>query len=194
MNAVERALAGERASPVVATSSDQGVGSEPRRRRIHIGLGANLGEAETSIREALAALKDWANEHDGKANFKHSRLYRSHAIGGPGPDYINAVVQCHCPLPGDDILRAIQAIENRFGRTRSYPNAPRTLDLDLLLIDGEQLQQPHLIVPHPRVTERAFVLKPLAELQPLLTLSGKPIQEWILLRADQYCEAIGQQQ
>ena len=187
-------MAGLMASPVVATSSDQGVGSKPRRRRIHIGLGANLGEAETSIQEALAALKDWANEHDAKANFKHSRLYRSHAIGGPGPDYINAVAQCHCALSGDDILRSLQAIENRFGRTRSYQNAPRTLDLDLLLIDGEHLQETHLIVPHPRLTERAFVLKPLAELQPLLVLNSKPIQDWIRLSADQYCEPIGEQQ
>jgi 2-amino-4-hydroxy-6-hydroxymethyldihydropteridine diphosphokinase len=179
---------------VVATSSDQNVGAEPRGRRIHIGLGANLGEAETSIREALALLKAWANEHDVKANFKHSRLYRSGAIGGPGPDYINAIAQCNCALSGDDILRSLQAIENRFGRTRSYPNAPRTLDLDLLLIDGEHHLQPHLIVPHPRLTERAFVLKPLAELQPLLTLSGKPIQQWIRLCSDQYCEAIGEQQ
>jgi 2-amino-4-hydroxy-6-hydroxymethyldihydropteridine diphosphokinase len=179
-------------SPVVATSSNQRVGSELRSRRIHIGLGANLGEAEASIREALVVLEDWAYEHDAKADFKHSRLYRSSAIGGPGPDYINAVAQCYCALGGNDILSSLQAIENRFGRTRSYPNAPRTLDLDLLLINGEHLLQPHLIVPHPRLTERAFVLKPLAELQPLITLSGKPIREWILLRADQYCEPIGE--
>jgi 2-amino-4-hydroxy-6-hydroxymethyldihydropteridine diphosphokinase len=159
-------------------------------RRIHIGLGANLGKPQETIQIALAELASWAQAHEIHAQFRHSKLYRSTSIGAPGPDYINAVAEFNSRLGADEILAEIQNIEKRFGRTRSFPNAPRTLDLDLLLINDESVQQAHLTVPHPRISERAFVLKPLAELQPTLSLAGKPIQELLHQTEDQYCEVI----
>lgn len=162
-------------------------------RRIHIGLGANLGKPQETIQAALAKLGSWASEHEPQAEFKHSRLYRSASIGAPGPDYVNAVAEFNSGLSADDILAELQSIETRLGRTRSFPNAPRTLDLDLLLIADESVQQTHLTVPHPRLSERAFVLKPLAELQPLLVLAGKPIEKLLQQTADQDCEPILEQ-
>jgi 2-amino-4-hydroxy-6-hydroxymethyldihydropteridine diphosphokinase len=179
-------------SPVVVTKSNVSIAAKPWSRRMHIGLGANLGKAEASIREAIGLLAAWANQHEAEAGFKHSRLYRSTAIGGPGPDYVNAVAEFYSALSAEEVLSALQAIENSFGRVRPYPNAPRTLDLDLLLIDGENIQLPHLIVPHPRITERAFVLKPLAELQPSLILGGQEISQWIGRTEGQCCEAIAE--
>ncbi len=162
-------------------------------RRIHIGLGANLGNPQETVRAALAELASWASEHEAHAQFKHSKLYRSTSIGSQGPDYINAVAEFNSRLSADDILAELQGIETRFGRTRSSPNAPRTLDLDLLLIADESVQQAHLTVPHPRLSERAFVLKPLAELQPKLDLAGQPIQKLLQQTADQSCEPIPEQ-
>jgi 2-amino-4-hydroxy-6-hydroxymethyldihydropteridine diphosphokinase len=104
-------------------------------RRIHIGLGANLGKPQETIQIALAELASWAQAHEIHAQFRHSKLYRSTSIGAPGPDYINAVAEFNSRLGADEILAEIQNIEKRFGRTRSFPNAPRTLDLDLLLIN-----------------------------------------------------------
>lgn len=159
-------------------------------RRIHIGLGANLGNARETIRAALEELARWANSHHAQAQFKHSNLYRSASIGAQGPDYINAVAEFNSTLSADEILAEIQSIETRFGRTRSFPNAPRILDLDLLLIADESVQHAHLTVPHPRLRERAFVLKPLAELRPTLDLAGQPIQKLLQQTADQFCEPI----
>ena len=85
-----------------------------------------------------------------------------------GPDYVNAVVQIQTRLTAPDLLSALQASELRAGRERSYRNAPRTLDLDLLLYGDARIASPRLEVPHPRMQERAFVLLPLAEIAPHL--------------------------
>jgi 2-amino-4-hydroxy-6-hydroxymethyldihydropteridine diphosphokinase len=159
-------------------------------RLIHIGLGANLGNAEATIKAAIEHLSAWANRHSVAATFRHSRLYRSASIGADGPDYINAVAEFSSPLNAQTILNELQAIENQFGRTRSTPNAPRTLDLDLLLAGTEIIQLPHLIVPHPRMVERAFVLKPLADLQPQLRLSGRSLNKLLQSCTDQICVPI----
>jgi 2-amino-4-hydroxy-6-hydroxymethyldihydropteridine diphosphokinase len=89
-------------------------------------------------------------------------------VDAGGADYVNAVVQVQTTLTGLQLLRALQDIEAQAGRERPFKNAPRTLDLDVLLFGGEVIQTEALQVPHPRMTERAFVLRPLAEIAPHL--------------------------
>jgi 2-amino-4-hydroxy-6-hydroxymethyldihydropteridine diphosphokinase len=95
-----------------------------------------------------------------------SSLYRSAPVDASGPDYINAVAMVATSLTAPDLLAALQAIEQAAGRERPFVNAPRTLDLDLLLYGGAQIASPDLTVPHPRMAERAFVLLPLQEIAP----------------------------
>lgn len=101
-----------------------------------------------------------------------SSLYRSASVGAAGPDYLNAVVELRTTLAPDALLAELQRIEALHGRERSYPNAPRTLDLDLLAHGAVQQATPELTLPHPRLHERAFVLRPLAEIAPDLQLPG----------------------
>jgi 2-amino-4-hydroxy-6-hydroxymethyldihydropteridine diphosphokinase len=130
--------------------------------RVFVGLGANLGEATATVRtamEALAALP-------GTQCVARSSLYRSAPVDATGPDYVNAVVELRTHQAPLELLRSLQAIEAHFGRERPYRNAPRTLDLDLLLYGERRIDTPELVVPHPRWRERAFVLVPLAEIAP----------------------------
>jgi 2-amino-4-hydroxy-6-hydroxymethyldihydropteridine diphosphokinase len=100
---------------------------------------------------------------------KQSSLYRSAPVGhDEQPDFVNAVAQLETALPAERLLAELHEIEARHGRTRSFPNAPRTLDLDLLLYGDAVLALSALTVPHPRMHERAFVLKPLLEIAPQL--------------------------
>ncbi|MEY8876949.1 MAG: 2-amino-4-hydroxy-6-hydroxymethyldihydropteridine diphosphokinase [Leptothrix sp. (in: b-proteobacteria)] len=139
--------------------------------RAYIGLGANLGDARATLQAAGEALRhlarcDWVAQ---------SALYRTAPIDSSGPDYLNAVVALDCRLGADGaltLLRALQAIETEHGRLRPYRNAPRTLDLDLLLYADQVIDLPDLVVPHPRLHLRAFVLHPLLELDPALRLPG----------------------
>jgi 2-amino-4-hydroxy-6-hydroxymethyldihydropteridine diphosphokinase len=101
-----------------------------------------------------------------------SSLYRTAPVDAGGPDYVNAVASIDTTLEPHALLHALQDIEDRFGRERPYRNAPRTLDLDLLLYGDMQFSDPVLTVPHPRLHLRAFVLQPLAELAPDLELPG----------------------
>ena len=100
----------------------------------------------------------------GLAN--RSSLYRSAPVDAGGPDYINAVIEVRTSLTAPDLLAQLQRIEQGAGRTRPYRNAPRTLDLDLLLYGSGSIASERLTVPHPRMGERAFVLLPLAEIAP----------------------------
>jgi len=130
--------------------------------RVFVGLGANLGDAAATVRAAFEAL-------DGLPDTRcvaRSSLYRSAPIDAQGPDYINAVAQLQTRLSPAALLKALQAVEERFGRERPYRHAPRTLDLDLLLYGERRIVTPRLTVPHPRMRERAFVLAPLAEIAP----------------------------
>ena len=95
-----------------------------------------------------------------------SSLYRTAPVDSSGPDYVNAVVEINTGLSPVDLLNALQGIEAGAGRRRPYRNAPRTLDLDILLYGDQTIQTPDLTVPHPRMGERAFVLVPLAEIFP----------------------------
>jgi 2-amino-4-hydroxy-6-hydroxymethyldihydropteridine diphosphokinase len=128
----------------------------------YVGVGANLGDAVATVRQALQAL----------AGLPHSRLaassslYRSAPVDAGGPDFINAVAALETRMTAPQLLAALQQIETRAGRERPYRNAPRTLDLDLLLYGDARIVSPHLVVPHPRMHQRAFVLRPLAEIAP----------------------------
>lgn len=129
-----------------------------------IGLGANLGDARATLRSAVQAMAALP----GTRVLRVSSLYRSAPVDANGPDYLNAVVELDTTLAPLDLLHALQAIEQGAGRERPYRNAPRTLDLDLLLYHEQRLNGAQLTVPHPRMYERAFVLLPLAELAPAL--------------------------
>ncbi|MEO8124200.1 MAG: 2-amino-4-hydroxy-6-hydroxymethyldihydropteridine diphosphokinase [Burkholderiales bacterium] len=143
--------------------------SEPapsrRRRRCEawIGLGANLGDTAFSALTALPRTRLRAR----------SSLYRSAPIDAGGPDYLNAVVLIDTGLDAHELLAHLLAIEGQHGRERLYPNSPRTLDLDLLLYGEAQIESSTLTVPHPRLHTRAFVLAPLAELAPALSIPGR---------------------
>jgi 2-amino-4-hydroxy-6-hydroxymethyldihydropteridine diphosphokinase len=127
-----------------------------------VALGANLGNARQAVLDALAAL----NTLSGTRLVKASSLYRTAPVDSSGPDYINVVAELATQLTAPDLLLALQQIEQAAGRERPYLNAPRTLDLDLLLFGAATMDSPHLTVPHPRMWARAFVLVPLAEVAP----------------------------
>lgn len=129
----------------------------------HVALGANLGDAEKTLREALAAL----NAAPGVRVRRASSLYRTAPVDASGPDYLNAVAEIATTLSAPALLDALLNLEQVAGRERPYRNAPRTLDLDLLLYGDARIDSPRLTVPHPRMSERAFVLVPLAEIAPL---------------------------
>jgi 2-amino-4-hydroxy-6-hydroxymethyldihydropteridine diphosphokinase len=128
----------------------------------YIALGANLGKPAQAVCDALVRI----GELPGTTLLKHSSLYRSAPVQSSGPDYINAVAQIATHLTAPDLLTALQQLESDAGRERPYPNAPRTLDLDLLLYGDARIESANLQVPHPRMHERAFVLVPLAEIAP----------------------------
>jgi 2-amino-4-hydroxy-6-hydroxymethyldihydropteridine diphosphokinase len=102
----------------------------------------------------------------GTAVTQQSSLYRSAPVEAGGPDYVNAVIEIRTALTAPGLLAQLQRIEQGAGRTRPYRNAPRTLDLDLLLFGSGSISSAQLTVPHPRMRERAFVLLPLAEIAP----------------------------
>ena len=128
----------------------------------YVALGANLGDAVGAVRAAIAALGTLPCTQ----LVCSSSLYRSAAVGAEGPDYINAVAQVATTLEPQALLAQLQRLESAAGRERPYLNAPRTLDLDLLLYGEEQIASATLTVPHPRMQQRAFVLLPLAEIAP----------------------------
>jgi 2-amino-4-hydroxy-6-hydroxymethyldihydropteridine diphosphokinase len=128
----------------------------------YIGLGANLGNPRLAVLAAMEAIADV----DGLALTRKSSLYGSAPIDAGGADYVNAVVEVVTNLSPQSLLEQLQVIEQRAGRERSYRNAPRTLDLDLLLFGSKRMKTATLVVPHPRIWERAFVLRPLAEVAP----------------------------
>ena len=133
-----------------------------------VGLGANLGDAEAALDAAFAALATLPRTR----LLARSSRYRSAPIDAGGPDYLNSVAQVETELTADELLAHLHAIEARQGRERPFQNAPRTLDLDLLLYADERIATPSLTVPHPRLHQRAFVLLPLAELAPELVVPG----------------------
>lgn len=152
---------------------------------IWIGLGANLGDPVATLQAAVHELRD-----AGFMQLACSSVYRTAPIESSGPDYFNAVVKARTELDAHGALQALQTIERTHGRTRPYRNAPRTLDLDILLFGSALIHDSHLTVPHPRMHLRAFVLVPMHELDPGLSVSGEPITAWLERCQDQTIERI----
>ena len=149
----------------------------------YVALGANLGDPAATIRAAFGAL---ANLPESRV-VHSSSLYRTAPVGNTEqPEFINAVAALETTLAPESLLDALFDIEARFGRIRAEKNGPRTLDLDLLLYNNQQLNLPRLTLPHPRLHLRAFVLYPLAELAPDLQLPGRgSIAAWLPAVANQ---------
>jgi 2-amino-4-hydroxy-6-hydroxymethyldihydropteridine diphosphokinase len=126
-----------------------------------IALGANLGDRLATLREAVRRI-------DALAPVRAtSRVYETAPVGGPAqPDYLNAAILVEWEGTPIELLDRLQAIELALGRVRSVPNAPRTLDLDILWIEGTELETNRLTVPHPRLLSRAFALRPLLDVVP----------------------------
>lgn len=138
-----------------------------RRHLAWIGLGSNLDAPRRHVETALEEL----DRLPLCRRLHHSRLYRSRPVGpADQPDFINAVALVATRLSPLALLDQLQALEQRHGRVRGRHWGPRTLDLDLLLFDDRQLALPRLTLPHPELVNRAFVLRPLAELAPQLRL------------------------
>ncbi len=156
----------------------------PSPVRAYVGLGANLGDGAATLRQVLAELRDT----DGILAVAASPFYRSAPVEATGPDFINAVAAVDTDLAPLALLDALQALENRHGRQRPYKNAPRTLDLDLLLYGDVRMEHERLSLPHPRMRLRAFVLLPLRDLAPEMMLEGRNIEDWIGGNRDQAIE------
>jgi 2-amino-4-hydroxy-6-hydroxymethyldihydropteridine diphosphokinase len=140
----------------------------PSAQTACVGLGANLGDARAALlaaRDALAALP-------GTRLRAFSSLYRSAPVDAAGPDFVNAVAVLETRLSPQQLLAELQRIEAAHGRERPWRNAPRTLDLDLLLYGEQRIDSPALVVPHPRLHERAFALLPLVEVMPAAVIPG----------------------
>lgn len=150
--------------------------------RIFVGLGANLGDAAATIDAAFVALAALP----ATRCVARSSMYRSAPIDAAGGDYVNAVAELRSELEPEALLTALQAIEHAHGRERPHHHAPRTLDLDLLLFGERRLATPALTLPHARLHLRAFVLEPLAEIDPDLNVPGLgPSAPWRIAAASQ---------
>ena len=133
-----------------------------------IGIGSNLGNPIEQVKQALgrlAQLPDTTLE-------QHSSLFRTAPVDAVGDDFINAVAMLQTRLSAHELLRALQQIEADCGRERPFANAPRTLDLDILLYGNQIIADAELIVPHPRLTQRAFTLIPLLQIDPFISIPG----------------------
>jgi 2-amino-4-hydroxy-6-hydroxymethyldihydropteridine diphosphokinase len=146
--------------------------------RVYVGLGANLGDREGTLRAAVDAL----GAEEGIEVVAVSALRETEPVGvGEQPLFLNGVVALDTTLAAGELLDLLLAVEQRFGRVRvAGEHGPRTLDLDLLLYGDEEIDQPGLSVPHPRLHERRFVLEPLAELAPGLVVPGRGVVESLL--------------
>lgn len=155
--------------------------------RAFVGLGANLGDPRAAVRQALRDLAALPQV----MLIARSSLYRTAPIDAVGPAFVNAVAELQTSLTPHALLHHLQAIEQAHGRERPYRNAPRTLDLDLLLVEDQVIDDAELTLPHPRLHQRAFVLLPLAELAPDLCIPGKGSVRDLLARVrDQAIERL----
>ncbi len=126
-----------------------------------LGLGTNVGERAGNLAEAVRRIGALAHLEQA------SHIYESEPVGyRQQPDFWNMVLRISTDLPARQLLQELIAIEAAMGRQRSFRNAPRTIDIDILLYDDVVIREPGLEVPHPRMHERAFVLRPLLEIAP----------------------------
>lgn len=136
---------------------------------VYLGLGGNLGNPQNTI---ILAIKSFSN-HPLMRLISISSYYRSAPINATGDEYINCVVKIGWQSDEIQLLETCLNIEKEFGRERSFKNAPRTLDIDILLFSQRQIEKNNLSIPHPELTNRAFVLLPLIELDPEINIPGK---------------------
>jgi 2-amino-4-hydroxy-6-hydroxymethyldihydropteridine diphosphokinase len=140
-------------------------------KTVYLGLGSNLGDRAANLEQAIAGLAA-----SGVQLLRRSSLYATEPVGfGPQNWFLNCVVEASTELMPRQLLRATQLVERHLGRRRSVPNAPRTVDIDILLCGATVVSMPDLEIPHPRIAERRFVLVPLREIAPGLrhpTLRG----------------------
>ena len=140
-----------------------------------VALGSNLGDRAAHLNHAVSRLRDLLT------GLHVSRFYDTIPVGVPGPQplFLNAAAVGETAMPARELLETLLAIEYERGRERPYPNALRSLDLDLLLFGDATIDEPGLIVPHPRFRERRFVLEPLAEIAPDMKdpVTGKTVSE-----------------
>jgi 2-amino-4-hydroxy-6-hydroxymethyldihydropteridine diphosphokinase len=153
-----------------------------------IGLGSNLEDPRSQLQRAF-------DELDGLPETRlvaHSSLYRSAPLGYPDqPEFVNAVAKVATALTPQALLQALLQIEHEHGRERTFRNAPRTLDLDVLLYDDTQLHEHGLTLPHPQMHLRAFVLQPLLEIAPDAAISGMgPARQALQNCSDQVLEKL----
>lgn len=141
---------------------------EPASTLAWIGIGGNLGDARATVETAIARLAALPQTQ----LLRSSSLYRTAPVDASGDDYVNAVALVSTTLPALDLLHALQAIELQHGRERPYRNAPRTLDLDVLMYGEARIADQELTVPHPRMAQRAFVLAPLLEIDENAAIPG----------------------
>lgn len=152
---------------------------------VFVGLGSNLGNSKAVLLTAMREIGQIA----GLREIARSGCWLSAPLGGPiQPDYFNAVMRAGYNGTAFELLDHLQNLEARHGRQRTVLNGPRTLDLDILLFGNQLINTPRLVVPHPRLAERAFVLLPLRQLAPDLLVPG-----WER-SVDQLCHELGQQQ
>lgn len=148
--------------------------------RVYLGLGTNLGDREANLLRTLSALAEIAEIE------AISSVYGTAPVGHlDQPDFLNLVLAARTALEPEELLAETQRIEHELGRERSFRNAPRTIDIDLLLYDDRRISTPTLTVPHPRMRERGFVLRPLVEVAPGLRdpVTGERYSE-ILARSE----------
>lgn len=157
-------------------------------KQVYVALGSNLGVPESQLTHAVLALKKLPLSQ----NLQLSRWYKSAAIGGPidQPDYLNAACSFETQLAPLQLLKALQNIEHMAGRTREIRWGPRTLDLDIIWVQDVTSDTSMLTLPHPRAHERAFVLKPLQDLNAHIQLQQKPLEHWLKQTADQRIDVV----
>lgn len=135
--------------------------------KIYLGLGSNLGNRKRNIASAIQKLKD----HRIRVE-KISRIIETEPVGGPQQGkYLNAVIKATTALPPNELLSALKSIETQLGRKKRSRNAPREIDIDILIYGKLDIKKPGLIIPHPRMLKRSFVMAPLAQIAP--RIAGK---------------------
>lgn len=136
----------------------------------YIGLGSNLGDRKKNIQSAIERI----NRIKATAVTKVSTFIETKPLGGPAqPDFLNAAIEITTDLSPRTLLHNLQEIESQLGRVRLEKNGPRTIDLDILFFNSQRIKEDGLVVPHPSINEREFVLRPLREIAPHLGLHDR---------------------